>query len=672
MKKITLIFYVILFLFSCKHELERPTWDNTMIVPLVQTKMNINNMLTDTNLNISENTEGFINLIYEESFIDMDLDTIVKIDAIADEQTHTLDSTSFKDVIISDTATIGETIQEIPLLAFLLPNGSTNSIPAVPNIASNDTINVDASEYFETMTLYKGMLIISLSNGYPTDIANVDITLLNATNQNIIANFSFPFIASGDIVIDSISIAGQTIDENILGILNNMDINASNGPVLIDYSDAIITTVTISDIGVTEATAIFPEQQLTETLKEHSFDLGQAQIEEIGIKEGTVKINVLSTLPNGKMVYNIPSLSKNGIPFTSGDMIIPQATSNELTTFTFDFEGYILDLKGQEGRLGGDTVNTIYTESYTFIDSTGTLETINQTDSFYSFVEFDLKTKYAKGYIGQDTLEFGPEITETNLFNMVESGSINLESANISIGINNYIGADIGVQINYLSALNNNTEIMAAIDNTKIHNIERAILSANNIITPTYTEINIDAEEMLEILPDKINTTANFYINRYGQTTTHDFLFTEYPINATMNLKVPLSIMTDNLTFIDTTAIDIPNENEFEIEKVYLTIENDFPFDAEIKLILLDENDLFMDTLINKTMISAAEIDNNNIVVNSTSSTIEIDYNEFDNIAKVVSISAFTTQPINQFVDIYSNYEMDITLSAKILKTIGE
>ena len=175
MKKITLIFYVILLLFSCKHELERPTWDNTMIVPLVQTKMNVNNMLTDTNLNISENTEGFINLIYEESFIDMDLDTIVKIDAIADEQTHTLDSTSFKDVMISDTATIGETIQEIPLLAFLLPNGSTNSIPAVPNIASNDTINVDASEYFETMTLYKGMLIISLSNGYPTDIANVDI-----------------------------------------------------------------------------------------------------------------------------------------------------------------------------------------------------------------------------------------------------------------------------------------------------------------------------------------------------------------------------------------------------------------------------------------------------------------------------------------------------------------
>ena len=671
MKKSILLLTITLLLFSCKHELERPSWNNTMIVPLVQTKMNIENMLADTNLNISENTEGFINLVYQESFIDMDLDSIIKIDAIADKQTHTLDSTSFADVIISDTATIGETIQEIPLLAFLLPDGSTNSIPAVPNIASNDTINVDASEYFETMTLYKGTLIISLSNGYPTDIANVSITLLNSINQNIIANFSFPFIASGDIVTDSISIAGQTIDENILGILNNMDINASNGPVLIDYSNAIITTVTISDIGVTEATAIFPEQQLTETLKEHSFDLGEAQIEEIGIKEGTVKINVLSTLPNGKMVYNIPSLSKNGIPFSSGDMIIPQAISTELTTFTFNFEGYVLDLTGQEGRLGGDTVNTIYTESYTFIDSTGTLETINQTDSFYSFVEFDLTTEYAKGYIGQDTLDFGPEITETNLFNMVESGNINLESADLSIGINNYIGADIGVQINNLSALNNNTEIIAAIDNTKIHDVERASVTNNNI-SPTYTEINIDAEEMLEILPNKINTSASFYINRYGQSTTQDFLFTEYPIDATMNLKVPLSIMTDNLTFIDTTAIDIPDENEFEIEKVFLTIENDFPFDAEIKLILLDENDLVVDTLINKKIISAAEIDNNNIVINSSTSTTEINYNEFKNITKVVSISAFTTQPINQFVDIYSNYEIDITLSAKINKIIGE
>ena len=94
------------------------------------------------------------------------------------------------------------------------------------------------------------------------------------------------------------------------------------------------------------------------------------------------------------------------------EMFVDEATNTDLTAFPFDFQGYILDLTGQEGRLGGDTVNTIYTESYTFIDYTGTLETINHTDSFYSFIEFDLTPEYAKGYLGEDTLIFGPEIIE--------------------------------------------------------------------------------------------------------------------------------------------------------------------------------------------------------------------------------------------------------------------
>ena len=270
MNKITLLSLCVLLFFACKHELEKPTWDVDIISSLAHSKININDMLSDSNLIINENEEGFITLVFQQEFIDMNLDTLIKIDAIADKQTHTLDSASFADVVITDTATIGEAINEIPFGTLLLPDGSTNSIPAMPNIANGDTINVDASEYFETMTLYRGMLIIELNNGYPTDISNVNLSLINATNQNTIATFSFPLIPSGGIVSDSVSIAGQTIDKNLVAVLDNMDINASNSPVLIDYSDAIITTITISDIGITEATAIFPEQQLTETLKEHS------------------------------------------------------------------------------------------------------------------------------------------------------------------------------------------------------------------------------------------------------------------------------------------------------------------------------------------------------------------------------------------------------------------
>ena len=673
MKNPILIVLAILLLFSCKHDLERPIWDIEMIVPLVHTKMTINNMLSDSNLNVLANDEGFINLVYEENFIDMNLDTLIKIDTIADEQIHTLDSASFADVVISDTSTIGEAISEIPFGTALLPNGSTTTIQALPNIINEDTININANEYFESMTLYKGMLIIDIMNGYPTDISNVSLSLFNSVTQNIVATFSFPLIASGSSISDSVSIAGQTLDKNLLAILNNMDINASNGPVLINYSDAIITTITIADIGITEAEAIFPEQQLTETLKEHSFDLKGAQISEIGIKEGTVTVNVLSTLPNGKMVYNIPSLKKNGIPFSSGDMLVPEATNTNLTAFTFDFKDYVLDLTGQEGRIGGDTINTIYTESYTFIDYTGTLEVINNTDSFYSFVEFDLTTEYAKGYLGQDTIVIEYEENNLDIFNKINSDHLELKEVDLKLKIENYIGADFQIDLIQLKGRNDNTNEVVSLVNNEVIDVNRATLTNNNLpINQTTTELIIPAESFINILPNKVISEANIYLNPDGQSNTEDFFYPEHPIEATINIDIPLSLIAENLTFIDTNTIDLPNSNEYTIEKVYLKIDNGLPFEANLQLILLDENNLVVDTLLDNSTISAAQVNENNIVVNSNSNTITIDYRDFQNVKKMISISKFTTQPMNQFIDIYSNYELGITLSAKINKLIGE
>jgi hypothetical protein len=642
-----------------------------MIVPIAHSEMDINNLLTDSNASAIIDDNNFITLVYEQDFIDMNVDSLIKVDAIADEQTHTLDSAIFHDIVITDTATIGEAISEIPFGTILFPDGSTNSIPAIPSIADGDTINVDASEYFETMTLHKGILVIKLSNGYPTDISNVELSLINAANQNTIATFSFPLITSGSIVSDSVSIAGQTIDENILAILDNMDINASNGPVLIDYSDAIITQITLSDIGITEATAIFPEQQLTETLKEHTFNLGSAQIKEIGIKSGTVTINVLSTLPNGKMIYKIPSLTKNGTPFTSGNMLVPEATSNNLTSFAFDFEGYVLDLTGQEGRLGGDTINTIYTEAYTFIDSTGTLETINHTDSFYSFIEFDLIPEYAIGYLGQDTVEITENQIDFDVMNKINVDNIDIAEVNLKLNIENYIGADAELEIIKLRSENQNGDFIDLFENYSI-NINRATLTNNGLpINSTLSETIVDADEFIEILPNKITSQANFYINPDGQSSTLDFLYPEYPLEASLSIEIPLSFIATNLTFIDTNEVNIIDESEYDIEKIYITMENGLPFTASIELILLDENNIVIDTLLQNSTIISAQIDANNIVTKNTISTLEMDYPDFESVKKIVSVSSFSTEPNNEFIDIYSNYKLGITISANLNKKIG-
>ena len=669
MQRLITFFLALLIVGSCKKDIESPYWDIDVIFPISHSKIDINNIVSDSNISIENNQSGIANLIFQQELLNINLDTLVKIDAIADEQTHTLDSASFEDVEIIDTATIGNAINEIPLLSFLLPDGSTNQIPYIPNIANQDTMNIDASEYFETMTLYKGNLSVEIENNYPTDISNINITLINASNQNIIANFNFPLIETNSSAVKEVSIAGQTIDENLYAILNNMDVNESNGAVLIDYSDAIITTIKISDIGITEATAIFPEQQLTESYKEHSFDLGGAQIREIKIKQGTVKINVLSTLPNGKMVYNIPSLTKNGVPFTSGDLIIPEANSSNLTTFSFNFDGYVLDLTGQDGRENGDTINTIYTESFTFIDYTGNLEEINQADSFYSFIEFDLTTEYAKGYLGQQTFDFTSENIQTNLFNSINSGELDLNNSKISISIDNFIGANCDLMINELTASNENIEVSANINNS-LYNIDRAYLIGNEIV-PSNTQIDISSDEIIEILPTKISTSASFYLNKNGFTSVEDFVYPEFPIKANLNVEIPLEIIANQITFIDTAKIDLPKETNYEIEKVYLSFNNGFPLEAKVDLIILDHNNLIIDTILQKTTINSAFTDENNIVTENSETTLEIEYSDLTNAKKLISIVSFSTKPENEHLNIYPQYRLDINLSAKINSRIG-
>ena len=139
---------------------------------------------------------------------------------------------------ISDTSTLGSLITQVPGGTLLFPDGSLRSIPDIPGIIQGNEIDVDASEYFESMTFHKGYLRINLFNGFPTDLANVDITLKDANNNNTIASFSFALITSNSSVIDSVSLGGMTIYKDLIAILNNIDVVASNGSVLIDYEDA--------------------------------------------------------------------------------------------------------------------------------------------------------------------------------------------------------------------------------------------------------------------------------------------------------------------------------------------------------------------------------------------------------------------------------------------------
>ena len=662
-KIIILTLYALLF-FACKHELEKPTWDVDMIVPLVHSQMNIDDMLSDSNLNIVENEEGYISLIYEQDLLNINYNSLFNLETKSEENSIRIDSVNFNDVVISNQITVEEVLG-------VNPNGVSLPISAQPHIIENDTTIIDASEYFETMTLYTGIIVIEIENNFPTDISNIEIELLDINYQNIISSpILFPLIQSGTSVSESYDISGKTLDKNLIALIKNMDLEASNGLVPIYGSDNVITKISITEIKIMEATAFFPNQLLHEENVEQSFELGSARLTEIGIKEGTVTINAISTLPDtGTIIYAIPSLSKNGIPFETS-VKVPPNTNGLMTQFVFNFSGYTMDLTGKKDREGGDTVNTIYATLEAYLDSTGELETIHQIDSFYLFNEYSFIPEYAIGYIGQDTIESGQENIDTDIFKFISSGAVNLEKVEISIAVDNYIGADAALVINDLSASNTTTTVSAEIDNSELHYIARATLNSNGTINPTSTNITLEADEMIEIFPNKLTTHSTIYLNPNGDASTHDFLYTEQPMKATLGVKIPLSFIAKNLELSKTSELE--TDNIKEIEMLYISIENGLPLEANLILVALDDANQIIDTLISNNTILAAITNAEGNVTENRTSIIEIKNTNLLGISKILSVAIFNTESQTNFVRIYDNYTMDIILSAKFSKNLGE
>jgi len=229
----------------------------------------------------------------------------------------------------------------------------------------------------------------------------------------------------------------------------------------------------------------------------------------------------------------------------------------------------------------------------------------------------------------------------------------------------------MGLQITNLSSTNENTEVNASIDNNFIYEINRASQNIDNQINSTLTQINFEGDKLLEIFPNKFITSATFYLNPYGQNIIEDFLYPEFTLDANINIEVPLRVNANNLTLVDTSEIEINEISNYEIQKVFFNIENGFPLDIKLKILLLDENDIIIDTLVQDVNIDAAQVDINNIVVNKQQTTVEVDYQDFTNVKKAILISSLNTIPNNEYISLYSNYEIDIAISAKINKLLS-
>ena len=182
-----------------------------------------------------------------------------------------------------------------------------------------------------------------------------------------------------------------------------------------------------------------------------SFNFGTSRaIDSLIIKDGILNVTVQSEfLHTGTAVMTIPSLTKNGVPYSKTVNINTSDGSFVFTDAFTDINDYTLSLtNGSSNEFTISNTITLY--------NTG--NAINSTDQGIISTSFsNLEFKKMFGYVGQDTISINDTI-HLEIFDNAYEGSAYFEDPHFNVFINNSYGLPITMEMDSFTtftAINN-------------------------------------------------------------------------------------------------------------------------------------------------------------------------------------------------------------------------
>ena len=398
------------------------------------------------------------------------------------------------------------------------------------------------------------------------------------------------------------------------------------------------------------------------------------------IESGFIEIEIFSEIKENMIItYTIPSATKNGDTLELQELV-PAATISQDGYFitTIDLSGYDLDLSGSTGS----EVNTFITRAVGTVDTNaaGPVTIFAGTKITYNNKLINLVPSFVRGYFGTQQIHFGPDITNTTAFDMIKSGTLDLDQVDVNLEFKNGFGVDAQLILNQFATTNTTTSVTNSLTHTSIGtplNLNRAQLTGG-IPEVTYTTYQLDMntsnsniDQLIEIFPNELLYDLNLNVNPLGNISGgNDFAYKNHSLETDLNIEFPLSMISSGLTLQDTVDFNLSQDGDSQniIDGVlFLYADNGYPFDANIQLDLYDENMNFLQNLTVNNYIKGASVNAALRVVNKKESVISIPLTEnaISNLyatKKIVLSIGFTTTAQPQFVKIYQDYSIDIKI----------
>ncbi len=669
---------------SCRKEFEKPRWDAGILAPLIKTKLGIGDIIKDSV--IQKNPDNSLKIVNRELLYSMTLDSLLNLS----KQNFPEYNTSKKlSELKLDSKTFSHKIT-LKQLAEQPGNEELNNylgqkdgpVPAISDI-NLPPIGLPTGLFFREADIKEGSMEITVNNGFPFTIDSVNFKLTNGSGNNIYYDEVFKNLPSGGNGNKSTDLAGKKVEGDIMNayVLNMATVAASNVAHM-DPNSVITVTIKIADVKVNSANAIFPAQNVIDD-SNYVYLVGMKDVKltEAKLRSGNVRVEVTSTAQdNIYFTYDIPGARDNaGTRFRIEDVVPPNQSGKPFVK-EYDLSGYVLSLKGMnsKGEIRDTTYNAFFNKITGRIEYTGRLIYLSLNDSMSVKISMEnMVPEYVRGYLGKDSV-YQTGTASIDLFKKITGGELKFEEiTNIGIKVENGIGVSGFVDV---SSIKGNRPGVTPVE---IKNKSFVIQSATETPLQSVTSsLSLDKEEsknLLNMMPHTIDYKVNAFANKdvdFGPQSISQFAYYGSPLNIFLDMEVPLNLLANKLQLSDTIEF-LTKEIEASVKSGYLNLiaENGFPLSANLKLYFLDANKNLTDSLISPESIKPAPV-NAGKAVGKSQNIIRYNLSSENSIQNIlhskylVFKAVFDTQPAGEYYKIYSDYELDVTISGNVNVTI--
>jgi hypothetical protein len=399
-----------------------------------------------------------------------------------------------------------------------------------------------------------------------------------------------------DIVPDTI-ISGDC--QNMAYLDFRQEVYRFSAGSMLDIQDEITSSRFFLPFTVT----IQPGQAFIGSDEEASFQFGDAEIRDIGIDSGIIKLTLTNPLKEAVIcTWSLP-VSDNGAGFFQATVTIPAASNGTPGTIDTwaDISGYTIPLTG----LSGHDVNRIRVRIDARTNPLGVAVQSTPFDTLKVDARFEqLSIAEAHGYFGKHQVNTGKKVVHISTFDFFNAGSLSLDTASGSLIVKNEIGVDIRMKINTLVVRNTSRNLEYIVQDPFIGQhayLSRASVDQNSgQVVPNTFEFRFSPATMvsiLELLPDELEYDIEMELNPLGNVSFgNDFIMKDHPLTANLLIQMPLGFMAEGLNIRKETSVSIQSP-EIREGKLFLIAENRFPFDATISLGMLDKEGTPIDSV---------------------------------------------------------------------------